>query len=75
MFGCQSENRFVFILMKIKHPVHRMVFGVVTSDGDIMPSFIFPYGLRLKMKIYIVPGGGNATLDLEDVLWYLLYGL
>ena len=37
MFWCQSEDSLIFILMKSKHPVHIMVFGVVTSDGDIMP--------------------------------------
>ena len=43
MFGCQSENKF--ILIKTKHPIDMIMFGVVTSDGDVMPSFIFPHGL------------------------------
>ena len=30
-----------------------MVFGVVTSDGDVMPPFIFPHGLRLNMEANI----------------------
>ena len=30
-FGCQFEDRFLFILMKTKHPVHIMVFGVDTT--------------------------------------------
>ena len=34
------------ILMKSKHPVHIMVFGVVTSYGDLILSLIFPHGLR-----------------------------
>ena len=27
--------------MKTKYPVHIMAFGVVTSDGDVMPPSIF----------------------------------
>ena len=34
--------------MKTKHPVHIMVFGVFTSDGDM--SLIFPHGLTLNKK-------------------------
>ena len=30
-----------------------MLLGVVTSDGNIMPSFIFPHGHRLNMEAYI----------------------
>ena len=37
------------IMMKTKHPG----FGVITSDGDVMPSFIFLYGLRLKTEAHI----------------------
>ena len=32
-----------------KQPVHIIRFGVVTTDGDVMPSFIFPHGLRRNM--------------------------
>ena len=39
--------------MKTKHSVHIMVFGVVISDGDFMRLFIFPYGLRIHMEVYI----------------------
>ena len=39
--------------MKTKHPVAIMVFEVVTSDGDVLPPFIFPLGLPLNMKAYI----------------------
>ena len=38
--------------MKTKRPVHIMVFGVVTSDGDVMPTFIFPHGLTLNTVAY-----------------------
>ena len=29
------------------------MFRVVTSDGDIIPPFIFPQGLRLNTEAYI----------------------
>ena len=32
----QSQDRLIFILMKTKHPVHIMVFGVVTSYGVVI---------------------------------------
>ena len=39
--------------MNNKHPVHIMMFGVVTSNGDIMSSVIFLHGLRLNSENYI----------------------
>ena len=47
------SSQDVLILIKSKHPVHTMVFGVVTSNGNVMPSFIFPYGLRLNTEAYV----------------------
>ena len=41
VLGFQSEDRFIFILMKTKHLIHMMVFLVVTSNWDFMPSFTF----------------------------------
>ena len=52
-FGCQSEDRFIFILMKTNHPVHIIVSGVVTCDRDVLLSFIYPHGLALSKKAYI----------------------
>ena len=43
----------VLILMKTKQPVHIMEFGVPATDGDVMPSYIFPCGSRLKTEAYI----------------------
>ena len=43
----------VLIAMKTTYPVHIMVFGVIASDSDIMPPFIFLYGLRLNWETYI----------------------
>ena len=39
VFGCQSEDKFIFILMKTKHPVHIRAFEVVTSKIDVMHPF------------------------------------
>ena len=44
------SSQDILILMKIKLPVHIMVFGQVTSDGDPMPPPISPHGLRLNME-------------------------
>ena len=52
--GCRSEDRFIFILMKTKHPADIMLFGVVTSDVDVMPLFIYPRGLRLNTETNIM---------------------
>ena len=48
------------IVIKTKYPVHIMVFGVVTSNGDVMLSFIFLHGFILKMAAY--------TKCLEEVM-------
>ena len=37
--------------MKNRHPVHTMVFTMVTSDSDIMPLFIFSRGLKAEAFI------------------------
>ncbi len=39
--------------MKPKHLVHIMMFGVVTTDGDIIPPFIFLQGLELNTEAYV----------------------
>ena len=71
VFGCQSEDRFIWILMKVKSLADNMVFGMVTSDGDVIPPFIYPHGLRLNKEAYIkclegvVPTGSTGWL-LED---------
>ena len=43
----------VLILMKTKYQVHIRAFGMVTSNGDLIPPFIFPYGIRLNKEAYI----------------------
>ena len=49
--------------MKIKHSVHIMLFVVVTSDGNIMPPFIFPHDQIQHRGLHQVPGGFGAVLD------------
>ena len=53
VFGYQCEDKFIFILMKTKHLVSLMVFGVVTSNGDVMLWFIFPHDLKLNTEVNI----------------------
>ena len=57
------SSQDVLIEMNIKHPVYIMVFGVVTSDGDVMPSFIFPQSFRLNTEDDI------KCLDREGGYW------
>ena len=38
----------VLILMKTKHPIHIMLFEVVTSNGNAMTPFVFLHGLRQR---------------------------
>ena len=40
-------------VMKTKFPVTVMVFGVVSSDGHIMPPHIFEVGLKVNTKVYL----------------------
>ena len=40
----------LIILTKTRYLDHIMVFGVVTSDADVMPPFIFQQGLRLNTE-------------------------
>ena len=40
-------------VMKTKFPNKVMVFGVISSDGDVMPPHIFETGLRVDTEIYL----------------------
>ena len=40
-------------VMKTKFPATVMVFGVVSSEGHIMPSHIFEVGLKVHTKVYL----------------------
>ena len=47
------DNRDVPSVMKTKFPATVMVFGVVSSDGHIMPPHIFEVGLKVNTKVYL----------------------
>ena len=46
-------NRDVPRVMKTKFPATVMVFGVVSSEGHIMPPHIFEVGLKVNTKVYL----------------------
>ena len=47
------NNRDVPRVMKTKFPATVMVFGVVSSEGHIMPPHIFKVGLKVNTKVYL----------------------
>ena len=47
------NNRDVLRVMKTKFPATVMVFGVVSSEGHIMPPHIFEVGLKVNTKVYL----------------------
>ena len=48
-----KNNRDVPRVMKTKFPATVMVFGVVSSEGHIMPPHIFDVGLKVSTKVYL----------------------
>ena len=46
-------NRDVPRVMKTKFPATVMVFGVVSSEGHIMPPHIFEVGLKVNTNVYL----------------------
>ena len=48
-----TNNRDVPRVMKTKFPATVMVFGVVSSDVNIMPPHIFEVGLKVNTKMYL----------------------
>ena len=48
-----TNNRDVPRVMKTKFPATVMVFGVVSSEGYIMPPYIFEIGLKVNTKVYL----------------------
>ena len=47
------NNRDVPRVMKTMFPATVMVFGVVSSEGHIMPPHIFEVGLKINIKVYL----------------------
>ena len=48
-----TNNRGVPRVMKTKFPAMVMVFGVVSSEGHIVPPHIFEVGLKVNTKVYL----------------------
>ena len=48
-----ANNRDVPRVIKTKFPATVMVFGVVSSEGHIMPPHIFEVGLKVSTKVYL----------------------
>ena len=48
-----TNNRDMPRVMKTKFPATAMVFGVVSSEGHIMPPHIFEVGLKVNTKVYL----------------------
>ena len=48
-----TNNRDVLRMMKTKCPATVIVFGVVSSEGRIMPPHIFEVGLKVNTKVYL----------------------
>ena len=48
-----TNNRDVPRVMKTKFPAMVMVFGVLSSEGHIMPPHIFEVGLKVNTKVYL----------------------
>ena len=60
--------------MKTKQPVNIMMFGMVTSEGNVMPSFnFFPTWSHIQLEgLNQVPRGGSVVLDQDSGLWNIL---
>ena len=48
-----TNNRDVPSVIKTKCPATVMVFGVVSSEGHIIPPHIFEVGLKVNTKVYL----------------------
>ena len=48
-----TNNRDVPRVMKTKFPATVMLFGVVSSEGHIMPPPIFEVSLKINTKVYL----------------------
>ena len=50
---CKSGRFNVSRVMKTKFPAMVMVFGLVSSEGHIVPPHIFEVGLKVNTKVYL----------------------
>ena len=58
-----TNNRVVPRVMKTKFPGTVMVFGVVSSEGHIMPPHIFEVGLKVNTKVYLDVRCGDSLVQ------------
>ena len=56
-------------VMKTKFPNTVMVFGVISSDGDMMPLHIFETGLRVDTEIYLQIMESVVLPWIKQVAW------
>ena len=78
---CKSRRFNVPRVMKTKFPATVMVFGVVSSEGHIMPPHIFEVSLKVNTKVYLdvlkrveIPwcnqvSGGRPWCGQQDSRW------
>ena len=59
-----TNNRDVSKVIKTKFPATVMVFGVVSSEGHIIPPHIFEVGLKVNTKVYL------DVLKSVGILWW-----
>ncbi|QQP36730.1 Uncharacterized protein FKW44_021914 [Caligus rogercresseyi] len=50
---CIRNPHEVPIVAQTKFPAAVIVFGIISSDGDVMPPHFFPKGLRLDSEEYV----------------------
>ena len=69
VFGGQSENRFIFKLMKTKQPVSIMLSGMVTSDSDIIRGAFNKFPDFFVQAFKIVVNTWKFSMLLLYILW------
>ena len=50
---CKSGRFKMPMVMKTKFPATVMVFGIVSSEGHIMPPHVYEVGLKVNTKVYL----------------------
>ncbi|QQP48524.1 Uncharacterized protein FKW44_008881, partial [Caligus rogercresseyi] len=70
---CVRNPHEVPIVAQTKFPAAVIVFGIISSDGDVMPPHFFPKGLRLDSEGYVdTLEGCGGPLDKEGCRWETL---
>ena len=63
-----TNNRDVPRVMETKFTATVMVFGVVWSEGHIMPPHIFEVGLKINTKVYLIAAIRRVFAELSPAL-------